>query len=415
MKKILKLFSVLLVIILILISNLSYATDNFGEKLDTNITKNEMVIDNALDSLYTTSNNEIETKNEDDYIVESDVYLIQDNVSYEKCVYGNVYIIGENVNIASEYIEGNIFVIGGNAKIAGSISGSVYAIGKNVTLNATVAGSIYTIGEKIDINTTNVNSIYAIGSDLNLSEEARIKNDFKVIAKNLNIGGEILRELNALTENIIIKENTNLITKGSVSYSGECIDSTGKLNNVNLSKFEKEEKEEVDTVSAKITSELIKIATASFTIIIINIIVKNKNKKFVENYTKEILNGFFTGLIWIVIIPIMFFILVFTIIGTPISVIMIILYIIGLYISMPVAALKIARLFLREKEVNFGEMILYSIGAYIIIHLVSLIPVIGSLVQFVVNVFGFGILIKYLFNSKDKSNRESADSIVINE
>ena len=112
----------------------------------------------------------------------------------------------------------------GSWQCGGSISGSVYAIAKNA---------------KIETNT--VNTVYAIAENATLAENSNVIFDFDVIAKKLDIQGNVNRMLNAAVDILEVAQTAEYIEKGKVVYTGECTGKTDLLNNVELVKNEKEE------------------------------------------------------------------------------------------------------------------------------------------------------------------------------
>ena len=126
MKKVLKLSMIISIILIMLLSNISYATNSIMETLTNEVTDEERV-EKALkelrdsateDGIMPISNDMLNFEN----IAETDIFLIEQNISVEQSVNGNVYLIGENVNINSGTINGNVFVIAEDVTIKGSIS-----------------------------------------------------------------------------------------------------------------------------------------------------------------------------------------------------------------------------------------------------------------------------------------------------
>ena len=151
MKKVLKLSMIISIILIMLLSNISYATNSIMETLTNEVTDEERV-EKALkelrdsateDGIMPISNDMLNFEN----IAETDIFLIEQNISVEQSVNGNVYLIGENVNINSGTINGNVFVIAEDVTIKGSISGSVYAIAKNAKIETNTVNTVYAIAE----------------------------------------------------------------------------------------------------------------------------------------------------------------------------------------------------------------------------------------------------------------------------
>lgn len=404
MKKVLKLSMIISIILIMLLSNISYATNSIMETLTNEVTDEERV-EKALkelrdsateDGIMPISNDMLNFEN----IAETDIFLIEQNISVEQSVNGNVYLIGENVNINSGTINGNVFVIAEDVTIKGSISGSVYAIAKNA---------------KIETNT--VNTVYAIAENATLAENSNVIFDFDVIAKKLDIQGNVNRMLNAAVDILEVAQTAEYIEKGKVVYTGECTGKTDLLNNVELVKNEKEEstqESEKEILTNKIQSVLINIVTASIIIAVLFFIVKNKDTEKSEDYGNVIGMGILKGLLFVILVPLISIALLFTIVGVPIGLFMIVLYIIALYISMSVASLKIGQMIYEKTSCeNKAITILFAICVYIVTRLISLIPVVGF-INCLVSLFGLGILMKWMFGNK-KEKKTQDKEIIVNE
>jgi hypothetical protein len=400
MKKFLKLSMIISIILIMLLSNISYATNSIMDTLTNEVADEEMV-EKALkelrdsateDGIMPISNDMLNFEN----IAETDIFLIEQNISVEQSVNGNIYLIGENININSGTINGNVFVIGEDVTIKGSISGSVYVIARDA---------------KIETNT--VNTVYALAENATLAENSNVIFDFDVIAKKLDIQGNVNRMLNAAVDILEIAQTAEYIGKGKVVYTGECTGKTDLLDYVELVKKEKEEIDqevEEEILTDEIQRVLINIVTASIIIAILFLIVKNKDIEKSEDYGSVIGMGIFKGLLFVILVPLISIALLFTIVGVPIGLFMIVLYIIALYISMSVASLKVGQMIYEKTSCeNKAITILFAIGVYAATRLIALIPFI-SLINGLFALFGLGTLMKWMFEKK----KEKKD-IIVNE
>lgn len=424
MKKLLKLSLIIISIILLLLQNYCYATDNitneinpteaegegipadWARSVDQNASHEDMLIDGAFENLYSEENGIMPINEEAGYtsnLIDEDIYLCEQNVSIEEDVSGNIYVIGKKINISSGYINGNVFVIG-----------------QDVTINGLITGSIYVLGENIKIGTSGVNTVYAIGQNVALEANSNIMCDLKVSAESLNVAGNINRNLEAYVENINIDPASEYIAKGEVSYSKELADPNGILAQVNVKQHEENEKtiEQVKkfVIAERVKSEIITVISTAIIIAVIYLIVKNNKTEKVENYSQEIGNNILKGFLGLILVPTIAIMLLFTIIGIPLSILLITIYIVALFVSIPVASLRIGEIVYNIKPINSNKAftILYAVCAYIVIKVVSFVPVIGGLIKFLVLLYGLGNLIKYIKPSK-KQEMKKEDVEVISE
>lgn len=428
MKRLLKLSLIIVSILLLLLQNCCYATNNIPESngqeegipaewartLDPNVSQEDMILDGANEALYSSNENEgIMLINEEDGImpisdnielsgnvIDSDVYLCQQDVSIANQINGNVYAIAKNVNISSEYLNGNVFIIGQDVTIKGYVYGSVYVIGENINIESECTGTVY-----------------ALGKNITLAENATILGDLKVSAGSLYVNGNINRELDAYVENINVSDKSEYIGKGHVSYSKEFTDPNGILESVNV-EIHKDSDEKVEDlknviVLNQVKSEVISIISTIIIIGIIYLVIKNRQIEKVENYTREIGFGIGKGFLWLVATPVISIILLCTVIGIPVALLAITMYIIAICISIPVASLRIAEMiFANKPKDNKIILLLYAIAVYVVIKVVAYIPVIGGIVSFLVVLYGIESLVKYIFPSQNKKVKKENEVVI---
>lgn len=415
MKKVSKLFFVIAIISMLLLSNCSYATETKNALVE-NTAEANMVIDNTLDELYTSDpnagimlineedgvmpiNEEVGTLYSEEY-VESDVFLINTSISYNKNVNGNVYLMGKDIEISSSWINGNVFVMGQHITIRGAISGSVYAM-----------------GETVNIETEGVGTVYVLAEYLNLGNNANIVNDLKASADTVNINGNVYRELYIGARSVNVSDTSEYLAKGKVYYSDSCEDASGKLENIQVVKTEDsqevEEKVKFAITGATIKSQIINIISAVLVIAVIYFIVKNRNIEPEGLSVNSIFKSLGIGLSWLIFTPIVALVLLCTIVGIPLSIILITLYIVALYISVPVASLNLGKLISNKLSQSKSIMIIViSALVYVAVELISIIPIIGGVIKFLVVLYGLETLMKTIL-SKDKKVEKKEEVVEV--
>ena len=104
------------------------------------------------------------------------------------------------------------------------------------------------------------------------------------------------------------------------------------------------------------------------------------------------LNCLGIGLLGVIVIPIIFLILLFTIIGIPLGIIIIFSYFIYLYLTKIFVSLFIGRSFLKLFDASFKSGWTLLIGLIIFVILTS-IPFIGGIIYLLLLFLGFGALL----------------------
>ena len=252
-----------------------------------------------------------------DYINE-DYYLVSDNIELKKDVNGNVYLIGDKVNIKSTEIVGNVFIIADEVNISSDIYMSLYVMAGSINIES---------GEILDT--------YIMADKVNIGQEAIIDRDAKILSNKLNMDGTIYKNLYSMSQDT----NINGTVEGKLTYTGNLIE--GENSSINEIKEIEVKKDYNNSIKEKLNSiktalqrlvKIWKIVTGSIIILVIFLLtqnslnIKGKTEGDKEYYysdksftTDDILN-IVKGIIYLVVCIIAIIILFFTVIGIPVGV-----------------------------------------------------------------------------------------------
>lgn len=395
-------FFIISLICLILLSNISFATQNFtiNENIveqTENLTNSEL--QNQIDNVV---NNEFQNQVENTTNIGTQNQVENEKNSINS--YKDLYFIDNEVEITEDIVNGDIYVIAQNIKITSNIVyGNVFVIAENVEIDSEVTGYAYIIANRINVN-NNIEGMYVLSNTLNINSDATIKTDVKAVCDELNLDGVIERNLLISSENINInfagelpKVNGNITYSGNLNSDEEAI--LGEITKIEVPVPDAQEIQKV-RIKTEITDFIIQSITALIVIAIVILLFNNKfnyENKVAINYVKDIAIGF--GLL--ILIPIIAVVLCLTIIGLPIGIMAMVIYVLLLCISLPVASIVIAIQIFNEKLDTNVKKIFAGLLIYIIIKGISYLPVIGGIVRFLSLLFGFKIILEKIF-MKDK-------------
>lgn len=379
MKKVIKIFTILFISLILLISTISFATEDIN--ITNENTEDIMPVSEENDIMPISEGTQYQIMNED----YADIWSIKNETIVEETVYGDIYTMSNNVEISSSEVVGNLFIMADNVKISGKIYGYAYIMANHVEISGNVTG-LYIMGNKVDIK-----------------ETAYISTDAKVIANKLDLKGFIYRNLTAITESTNITSNElgkNVL--GSIYYSGNIKGDTeaiiGEKIKVEVPKISFDRNERM---ISKITTFATKVITALAIIALIVYLTNNKkeNKEInVKDYIKDIAIGF----VYLILIPAVVLILFLTVVGIPIALFAFMLYFLGIYISIPITSIEIANTILKEEQSKFKNIGI-SLVVFLIFEIVRYIPVIGGIIRFLAILLGLRIIVKNIFRKKDET------------
>ena len=195
MKKFLKITSIFGILLMLLIST-SFAN---GINVEVNEEAFQELFSSDLELLLS------------EETIETDLVLVQDNISIDNNVNGNIYVIGENVNISSENVDGDIFALGNEVTINSTVNGNIYVFASNLNISGT-AKDMYVFAENIKLNeNTTCRDIKTFTTNIDVA--GNINRDLYVAAGEVKFSqtGKVGGVLSTTNENLNYKENVNEI------------------------------------------------------------------------------------------------------------------------------------------------------------------------------------------------------------
>lgn len=401
-------FIAILFAIIIMISSFCFATEA-ETPIEPRTTDVEQINVTEEETSGTTDVTTDTTEPEEEEIHEGDLYIFDDTVNMDKLVDGNVYIIGKDVTITGQ-IAGNLFVIADNLTIGDDTSSSSY--------NGYVFYNIYALASKATLKSS-CYDLYIAGGDITVDSSFYLYRDLKIAATNANVFATIGRNVDAEVGTLNLKKDDTSYASiyGDLNYSSVSELDKETLENCvyGATNYSHSSDNEIDTSvveTATIGSHASNIVGKLIFTIFVWLIVLWLAPKFFEKapnlITGKPLQTLGTGLLTLIVVPIICFMILIFIITAPISIIGFILYAIAISIAFSLVCIAVTYLLKNKLNLNkwykiLGVLILIRIVLYIL----KLIPFVGPLVSFITLILGLGLFICSFF----KTNSKKADVI----
>ena len=382
MKKAVKIIGIIGMMLALLITTV-YATE-------INVDVNEEAI-NLLSLKFDASNEEI---------INTDVFLAEENVLLKNDVNGNVYVVGTTINISSKNIDGDVFVIGETVVINSNITGNIYGVANNFN----VSGSL--------------KDAFVLAETMNLNENTTCR-DFKVIGTNTNVDGNVSRDLYIASGDVNIS-NTGKVG-GILSAVSESIGNKENVNNFHKIEniFDGFENTEVQMEkfirSAAETMRILFFILAEITgllIIAVILLFTSKKRINISELKEHGIKDALYGVLYYVISILVIIGLTLTIIGIPVAIVVcFVLWFVLWKITIPVASIQFTKAILKQE--NKSKITIWFV-AFLIFTLVQatiFIPA-GRLIKGVVSLYGFGYMIRSIIR-KNKAEEITAQVEIV--
>lgn len=374
MKRTIKILS-LCSVILILFSTFCMAADV------TSINENE----NLLTAPATADNtNKIS-------IVNSDLYIAEDNVIISDYINGNAYAIGDTVTVKGQ-IDGDLFILAKDSIIidpSAKIAGNLFAFSKQITLDGAVC------------------DVYAFTSNFTVGSNGYIFRDLRLYSSNLSVQGKIGKDVFVYANDIVFPENSKNLIGGDLHYTSTqeiSIPEGVVTGSVDFTQDVQEEStQKTNTISNYINNFVRVLIYAVVVILLASFITPKFADKATYVMSKKPFATAGIGILSIIAVPIVSIILLITGFLSYVSIALVSVYCLILSITISILGIAIGNYFATKIKNNFkGKLILLSCASVAIIWILQQLPIVGPFISLFTVVFGLGIFVYALFAKQSK-------------
>ena len=321
----------------------------------------------------------------------------------------NPIIFSTTANIKSD-VEGDLTVFAQNINIDNPVSGSAYVFGQSANVNSTIGNRLVVACADAVINSQIKGDLIVVGSNITLGKSAKIDGDVIAYGNIVNISGQIDGKLSTggskvvldgalvkgsatiQSDQISLSDNSQL--SGSLKYKSSREMSLPDSRVLGGIEFEKTKQQKSNQAYSLIGSMVMLIIAG----LILMWFVKDKLDDLVVHSTRNLGKVWLSGFLASLIAPLIMMFLIVSYVGIYAFVILLLLYILAWVIGYVYGAILLGHTLVRlisqskTKKVEWASVVF---GPMMIV-LISLIPVIGGLIKFVLSVAGVGMFIEQL-------------------
>jgi hypothetical protein len=303
----------------------------------------------------------------------------------------DIYLAGNQVDLNSK-VQGDFIGAGQNINISNDIDGDVIAAGANIIINGNITDDVRIAAEYAEINGTIADDLLVAGNRVVIGKDAVIGGDLNVIANEVYLNGVIEGGVKGTVGKISItgtvNKNIEIAVDSAIAFNEE-----GKvMGNVNYTALKPLEvdksKVSGEVVYSKIGDDMMYrmspgdyiqrsiMVILAFTLL--GVIFKKIAPVYSNNVGKKISTSIwkniFFGLAWLIFIPIVSMVLLFTGVGTPFALAMGAIYVLSILLSYPTAATAVGSAIYRIKNPDFWAKVAQLILGLAVLELLWFIP-----------------------------------------
>lgn len=343
-------------------------------------------------------------------------------VPKEEIISGNFYAAGNTITVDGN-ISGDLIAVAQTITVNGNVEGDIIVAAQNITINGNVDGNIRVAGESISLNGQVTRNVNAFGRNIILGNNNQIGWDIFAMADSLEsrgniegglagsfghalISGKIGKNINIKmfesgTDGILIISSEATINNGVV-YTAKKTAQISEKAAVNGGVEQKvPQTKETNTFAAWLWPEIYSIFCALVVGLVLVFIGKNVTLKILKKIDNKPFHALLQGLILMFVLPIIAFLLLFTLIGIPLALIICAWWLIAIYVARIFTAILIGQIILKniiKNKKNDPKLIWCLILGVIICWLLFAIPYVGWIFCLIAIWFGLGGFLSYASN-----------------
>lgn len=322
---------------------------------------------------------------------QNDVVLLRDKIVNE-----DYFAAGDSVLIEGT-VNGDAYVAGGNVVVDGTINGDLLTAGGNLDIRGTVTGNIRAAGGNINVSSNVGRNATLVGGNLNISSDANIAENLVSVGGQLTINSDVGSNVNAavgqlnLASNASINGKLNYISNNRANISQEATVSGQITRNF------PEDRQIAERGRDDFGNVLNFFRFANFILAaIIGLLLLAFLPVYFDNTANLILRrpwiNLGIGLLTVVISPIIFILLLITVIGIPVAFVLAFILMTLLCLAKIFVAFAIGQILLKLILNSTNKIWAFVLGL-IIYFLLTAVPIFGWIISILAALIGLGAIL----------------------
>ena len=332
----------------------------------------------------------------------------------EKVINETAVISATNLTVDSD-INGDLLCAGKDVVVNSNIKGDILCVAQSIKINGNIDGNIRVIAQSVEINGLVSRNVYTLSQNLSLTKFSSIKGDIFFGVQNVDLRGSLGRDLLGAADQLTISgsllrnakvtaSRVNLVdpakiggdfeyymdTNGTASVSQKNVKGNILKHEIVRKEIPQKEMKDISLV-AKFMGKIFWIISTLLLGFIVIYFLKNKVIERTQIISKKPAITGLTGLAVLILTPIVFCLLLVSLIGVPAAFVLILEYIISIMLATVYPAILVGKWiikFFTKKQA--GGLVGPLVVGIVVTGLLMFIPAIGFLTGFIFLCLGVG-------------------------
>lgn len=334
------------------------------------------------------------------------VFAGGNNVDINAEIYGDVFCAGQTVTVSGT-VHGDVICAGQTVTVSGKVDGDVRLAGQNVVVNANVGGNATIAGQTFMLDSNaSIAGDTSVGSSTALFNGS-IGRDLLLGSQSANLNNIVGRDIKAGVTDLELGKTAKV--KGNISYTSD--NQLVKQDGAEINGTVTQEKPKKDTGAKRISLFGFSVFWFLFLIpslLLVSIVLAFLFPEFLLATTDRGLKSFWkpllTGFLAFCAAPIVFVLLMVSMIGIPLGLIALLAWLVIISLSGPVSGLYLGR----RLFASIKHPVLSTVFGGLLLLVLYYIPVIGFFALLWAGCFGSGMILQQVFHRTTNSKTKTA-------
>ncbi len=322
----------------------------------------------------------------------------------------NLFVAGNGVRIEAP-IAGDLFAAGSNVSVASAVEHDAFVAGQNVTIDSTVGANLFAAGQTLIVRQAVGSDAFLAGSDVTLDNAATVSGDLQIAGMNLSINAPVGGWLRATGQTITLDSTVggdaiidgtpvlgdSASINGNLTYYADrdaTIDQSkvkGTITRKPVSQSPSANKRE--HVARPLAIIVGMLATLLFGWALYSFYPKQAEST-TDTAEKKIGVSMLTGLVSLIVLPIVAVLLFVSLYGAPFGFLLLVLYVAAMVLAAFLSPWLLGRLLKRwlMKDAEVNRVAIYVAGI-IVLWAITWVPVVGWLTRGLIWLWAFGAIL----------------------
>lgn len=338
--------------------------------------------------------------------IDHTVFAGGNNVDINAEVYGDVFCAGQTVRISGT-IHGDVICAGQTVTITGKVDGDVRLAGQNVVVSANVGGNATIAGQTFMLDSNaSIDGDTTVGSSTALFNGS-VGRDLLLGSQSANLNSVVGRDIKAGVTDLELGKTAKV--KGNINYTSD--NQLVKQDGAEIGGTVTQEKPKKDTGAKRISLFGFSVFWFLFLIpslLLVSIVLAFLFPDFMLATTERGLHSFWkpllTGFLAFCAAPIVFVLLMVSMIGIPLGLIALLAWLVIISLSGPISGLYLGR----RLFASIKHPVLSTIFGGLLLLVLYYIPVVGFFALLWAGCFGSGMLLQQIFQHTKNTKTKAA-------